>query len=278
MCSEDDRTKKKKDDKSDKNNQHCDMITAFYCAFIVLEAVLTAVIAINVKSIGDNSLVLAFIGILATFVVISNYAQMLEIRHRAEKEIDKIKYEVSEINKKLKLEESVNNRLTSLFFTDLNIIEQKVNNTKNEEERLFLLDKLFVYKDADDEQIKTKVSRILYGCILDSNISEKIAEKIYNISSIYMPMQNRDNMILVNMYLIGYGMLAVAIENNPKVAEYGYLIIKRYTIITNDIKTVRDDLSSLKEKTNDRAKTIIDKYLVGLQKLGLDNSYNIKNV
>ena len=80
------------------------------------------------------------------------------------------------------------------------------------------------------------------------------------------------------MYLIGYGMLAVAIENNPKVAEYGYLIIKRYTIITNDIKTVRDDLSSLKEKTNDRAKTIIDKYLVGLQKLGLDNSYNIKNV
>lgn len=82
MCSEDDRTKKKKDDKSDKNNQRCDMITAFYCAFIVLEAVLTAVIAANVKTIGDKSLVLAFMGVLATFVVISNYAQLLEVKHK----------------------------------------------------------------------------------------------------------------------------------------------------------------------------------------------------
>ena len=52
--------------------------------------------------ITDTNVVLTFVGVLATFVVISNYAQMKEIKSDAEKQVNILREEIKEIKKELK--------------------------------------------------------------------------------------------------------------------------------------------------------------------------------
>jgi hypothetical protein len=86
--------------------------------------------------ISDNSVVLAFVGILATFIVISNYAQVKEIEHKFEQKIDEIKeqfYTKSEID----------NNSEFIRKSDIKTIEYRVEMYKN------MLDSYIVWKSED---------------------------------------------------------------------------------------------------------------------------------
>lgn len=85
--------------KSEKSNSDC--ITCLYAGFVIVAIVAICIIATNIKSLGNTSIVLAFIGILVAFVVISNYAQMVEIRKRTEDDINSRKRDLDIMNKKI---------------------------------------------------------------------------------------------------------------------------------------------------------------------------------
>ena len=51
--------------------------------------------------ITDTNVVLTFVGVLATFVVISNYAQVQEIKYNTEKQVNMLQEEIKEIKKEL---------------------------------------------------------------------------------------------------------------------------------------------------------------------------------
>jgi len=62
--------------------------------FILITSTILAPI-ITKSGIGDKDLVITFIGVLATFIVIGNFAQVSEIRHNMERDLDKAKAEIT---------------------------------------------------------------------------------------------------------------------------------------------------------------------------------------
>jgi uncharacterized membrane protein (DUF485 family) len=95
-----------------------------------------------------TTIVLAFVGILATFVVVSNYAQVKEIEHKFEQKIDDIKeqfYTKSEIDSNIKC---VENTLKSEFIrkSDIKTIEYRVEMYKN------MLDSYVVWNSEDENK------------------------------------------------------------------------------------------------------------------------------
>lgn len=81
---------------SKKNN--CDCITSLFAGFVI---VAICFIVGKIDGLGNTSIVLAFIGILATFVVISNYAQMLEIRNKTKDDIEQRQQDLRIMNQKI---------------------------------------------------------------------------------------------------------------------------------------------------------------------------------
>ncbi|MDR1983824.1 MAG: hypothetical protein LBQ28_03255 [Prevotellaceae bacterium] len=68
--------------------------------------------------IDDKNIVLVFVGILATFIVVSNYAQVKHIEDRTNNEIEKIKKEIKDEFNKIKDEFNKNK-------TELEIVENR---------------------------------------------------------------------------------------------------------------------------------------------------------
>lgn len=281
MCSEDDRTKKKKDDKSDKNNEHCDMITAFYCAFIVLESALTAIIAANVKTIGDNSLVLAFIGILATFVVISNYAQMLEVRHSTKDDVEKMNKRIEDINKNLQLMDRIYRDITSSYIVELNKIHQTVQNPTDENEAVSELNKLLAYTDYDSVEVKLKIIEILNNIHGSCLKYERVAEKWWELADALTPYNNKESNILGDVNLSGYELAQHALINKrPDIVLYGFYIIKKIARITKDYKAAEDELKSLSNNNDgdDLITPFINTLIKDLRNINMDNPIFDQNI
>ena len=84
---------------SKKNN--CDCITSLFAGFVIVAIVAICFIVEKIDGLGNTSIVLAFIGILATFVVISNYAQMLEIRNKTKDDIEQRQHDLRIMNQKI---------------------------------------------------------------------------------------------------------------------------------------------------------------------------------
>ncbi len=83
------------------NNNKYDCITSLFAGFVIVAIVAICFIVEKIDGLGNTSIVLAFIGILATFVVISNYAQMLEIRNKTKDDIEQRQRDLSIMNQKI---------------------------------------------------------------------------------------------------------------------------------------------------------------------------------
>lgn len=87
-------------DKRNKNKK-CDCITTLYACFVIIAVVAIIIMVASIGSLGDTTKVMGVVGILATFVVISNYAQMVEIRKKTEDDIRSREKEMDIMNKKI---------------------------------------------------------------------------------------------------------------------------------------------------------------------------------
>ena len=248
--------------------------TIFWVAVvaIVICAIGIIVPGLNIKN--DNSII-TFIGILATFVVISNFSQVADIRNNTEnelrrmrkmmedsgeeidKELGKMKKELHETSIKLSEMDSISQRIISSFFVDINRIKLKIGNEKiNEDETVLLLDELMAYEGVDDDEIRRKIVDVLNSTINKAAESSEVAAAVFDIASMVSPMHNKTNDSLGSLFEIGFEIIDMALwKNNPKSSEYGFTIIKRITRIDNKYrKEGKDCLNSLKRKLKEETK------------------------
>lgn len=79
----------------------CDCITVLFIMFVIIATVAIIIMVANIDGWGNTTKVSGLIGILATFVVVSNYAQMVEIRNQTDKRIKELEDKLEYLNNKL---------------------------------------------------------------------------------------------------------------------------------------------------------------------------------
>lgn len=219
----------------------------------------------------EDNLVITFLGALAAFVVISNYAQMAEIRNKTDKELGKMKKELHETSIKLSEMGNISQRIISSFFVDINRIKLRIENEKtSQDETVLLLNELMVYKDVDDDEIREKIVDVLNSTINKAAESSEVAAAVFDIASMVSPMHNKTNNSLGDLFVIGYEIIDIALlRNKPKSSEYGFTIIKWITRIDNKYREEgKVYLNSLKRSLKEETKI---KFLETLIK-DLDNN------
>jgi len=217
--------------------------------------------------LNSDNIVITFLGILATFVVISNFSQVADIRNNTEnelermrkmmvdsknevgKELDKMKEELNETNIKLSERDNISQRIISSFVVDINRIRLKIENEKtNQDETVLLLNELMAYEGVDDDEIRGRIIEVLNSAINKATESSKVAAAVFDIASMISPMHNKTNNSLGSLFVIGYEIIEIALlKNNPKSSEYGFSMTKWITRIDNKyLKEGKTNLYSLK--------------------------------
>lgn len=74
-----------------------DAITVFIILFAIVTIVAEIVILSRIETFSNEQIGLSFIGIIATFVVISNFAQVIETRNKVKEELEKMEDKVEKI-------------------------------------------------------------------------------------------------------------------------------------------------------------------------------------
>lgn len=74
-----------------------DAITVFVVLFAIITIVAEIVILSKIDSFSANQIGLSFIGIVATFVVISNFAYVIETRNKVKEDLEKMENKVEKI-------------------------------------------------------------------------------------------------------------------------------------------------------------------------------------
>ena len=85
-----------------KKPRNCTMVIIWVIMGIIVAAVVCCVVGFFCpvfKYADENNLVITFLGALAAFVVISNYAQMVEIKNDTKRKLDDIQEKEKKINK-----------------------------------------------------------------------------------------------------------------------------------------------------------------------------------
>lgn len=85
-----------------KKPRNCTMVMIWVIMGIIVAAVVCCVVGFFCpvfKYADENNLVITFLGALAAFVVISNYAQMVEIKNDTKRKLDDIQEKEKKINK-----------------------------------------------------------------------------------------------------------------------------------------------------------------------------------
>jgi len=88
------------------------MIVAVFIFVCILIASVILGIWCEKMKINDNNVIIGFIGVLATFVVVGNYAQTVDMRNQTENKIKKLEEQLNEAKKQLGDAEKLNNDLS----------------------------------------------------------------------------------------------------------------------------------------------------------------------
>ncbi len=66
--------------------------------FVIIATVAVIIMVASINNLGDTPKVMGLVGILAAFVVISNYAQMVEVRNQTDKRIKELEEKLENMN------------------------------------------------------------------------------------------------------------------------------------------------------------------------------------
>lgn len=231
----------------------------------------------------DNAnLVITFLGILATFVVVSNFSQVSEIRNNTEKDLEKMRKKMDEnqkdtekklsdmrkdldaANDQLEQINKISAKITSNLLVDINKIWLAISKEQSEEKKAELLDELTVYADTNDPEIRAKIVEVLNGVLNEAAGSERIAQTVFFVADTISPCGDKENDSLESLSLMGYELIYMALcINKPKNGLYGFEIMKKVLKITKNTKEAKEDLEQLKTKFSEEIKR---KYLDALIK------------
>lgn len=242
---------------SDKNNNgitkqkrcHRDWITILYIIFIVAAIVSISVITYKIDSLGATSIVIAFIGILTAFVIMSNYAQLLEVKRVTENELSRMSKNIDDIYDNLKLMDTIYKDITSSYIVELNKIKQSIQDSVSEQEINSYLNKVLSYTEFDNNDVKYKIIEILNIAKKEALNHESITYIIREIADSLTPYNNEVNDVLWALNVFSYNFVENAIDKNrPDLALDLYYIIKKIARITKDYTTPENDLKHLSSK------------------------------
>lgn len=230
-------------------NEKCDCITILYIMFVIIATVAVIIMVASINNLGDTPKVMGLVGILAAFVVISNYAQMVEIRNKTDEKMDQMKNELDELHKKLDQFENLSERIESNFIVDINRVGLAVSKAETDERIIELLEELTVYRDLNDSAIRWKIIEVLNSIHNKSAKSETIASEVMSIGFSLAPMGEKNNEVLTDVLMIGYYLIEDAlIIDEPKNGLYGFEIVKWVLKITKNYDETIKDLQQLKTK------------------------------
>lgn len=166
-----------------KKNSNCTMIMIWVIMGIIVAAVVCCVVGFFCpvfKYADENNLVITFLGALAAFVVISNYAQMVEVRNQTDKRIKELEDKLENMNDKVDGMERIIEIDTERIKTKFEGVEKMMFVAKGEFYRYYVIYRQDKYKmveirgkDAfelsfkkflsryDDESVKDMFRRML---------------------------------------------------------------------------------------------------------------------
>lgn len=106
-------------------------ITKLYAIFIIIASVAVITVAFRMDSIGNNATVLSLIGIIATFVVISNYTQIVDVKTEIDNKIGNYKKLTNDVESLYKDNHYIQNNLSDITKTQIAQAMKRVNGNYN---------------------------------------------------------------------------------------------------------------------------------------------------
>ena len=219
----------------------------------------------------EDNIVITFLGALASFVVISNYAQMVEVRNTTNRELDKMRDELGVLYKRLEQFKDLSSKTEESFMVDINRIKLAVANESSYAKIVELLDELNVYEDISSPAIRKKIVEVLAVICDKAAQSGEVSDKVMDIAFMLAPMDEKENEVLVDIFRVGYDLIEKALHfSKPKNGAYGFTIMKLVAKITKDATEAKDYLNSLKNKFKDDLKIrYIDTFIKDLDNSNL---------
>lgn len=211
---------------------------------------------ISYVCITEESIVLSFVGILATFIVVSNYAQVKSIEESTRNEIEKFKKEISELTIRQKQE------FYDLSYENIKIeiglFEADFENKKKEDIEKFF-DKMNVYLEESNN--KNIHSRIINFCtnILrtdNSDVLNLICFRIDNIFTSHLSVKNHTEEVFSLLNSLKNAICVNFKKNNITNVEYLLFCLNRIAyvsedrdckLITEKARNIYDDLLKIYE-------------------------------
>lgn len=83
------------------NKESPDLITVLFFLFAIIAIIAVIYVMCRLDCLDDRELAYSFIGIIATFVVVGNFAQMVEIRNQTDKRIKELEEKLENMNTKM---------------------------------------------------------------------------------------------------------------------------------------------------------------------------------
>ncbi len=269
----------KEESKQDKNNKINNNALISITLIIMVMAILACVIGMfcpRYSCQSTDNIVITFVGILATFVVVSNYAQVIEIRNDLNKKVDKIIKEMDDTQEKMKKIENIINDLDDHVIikhvlVKIKTIGLKLSKEKDQGKREGLLERLRIYAGFKNINVRSEIYSIVY----DNIFIIKSYREFFYIDSVIeelSPMGDKHNDLLPSINELGYCFLKFNLYKNLYAAWLGFSIMKRVGLIKNDEKDEAIGyLSTLSKTLKKKEEKIITSFLDTLIK-DLDNS------
>ena len=260
---------------------HMDWITILYIIFILAAIVSISVITCKINSLGATSIVIAFIGILTAFVIMSNYAQLLEVKRVTENELSRMSQSIDDIYDNLKMMDTIYNDITSSYIVEINKIKQSIQDSVSEQEINSYLNKTLSYTEFDNNNVKYKIIEILRIAKKEALKHESITYMIREIADALIPYNYKNNEILGTLHLFSYEFIEDAVDKNRlDLALDLYYVMKKIARITKDYTTPKNNLEHLvsKNSKNEIYKRYLDTLLGDLMNNHMDYPYFDKDI
>jgi peptidoglycan hydrolase CwlO-like protein len=100
---------------------HC--ISYWILGILIVFLGIDIALHISCKVVTSDHIVLTFVGVLATFIVVSNYAKVRETKREFEKKIDEVKIVQAEAQKKL---EQLDEKVEENIIEEINLLTQEI--------------------------------------------------------------------------------------------------------------------------------------------------------
>ena len=141
---------------------------------------------------------MTFVGILATFIVVSNYYQVIEIERKMNEKIENLESKILDINS---LKEDITNTLSknnqSVILELVKLIRKYENANKKKKEEI--IDQLYSFSEIESEIVRDKVFEII-GRIINKKIRSKIThaftEQILSLIATFLSPELNDKSFL----------------------------------------------------------------------------------